>query len=352
MIIKDKIIKNVCENIFDNGIIKKKDLVIVALSGGPDSMCLFDILYKLADIYEFDLKAVHIHHGIRGLEADEDLLFVEKYCKSFDVKLIRSYVDAIKYSKDNSLTLEEAARKLRYKEFEKIWKEELSKRKNGNVYIACAHHMKDQVETIVHNILRGTGLKGISGMQMLSGYIVRPLINISKDDINYYVKENDIPYVVDKTNKDLNYTRNFIREEILDKFLKVNDKAFEHIYELSLNAKECVDYIEKTSHFVYEKLLKEKNTTTDTKSITLDLKLFKNTSHIIEIGVIRIVINELVFTLKDITKINFEDVIDLTKKEKGGHLDLPYNITCDKKKDNLIFTLHKKNVSMSRKKHK
>lgn len=352
MIIDDKVVKNVVKDIFDTKIIKKNDTVIVALSGGEDSMCLFDIMYKLSDIYGFDLMAIHVHHGIRGKEADDDLHFVEKYCKSFKVKLSTSYVDAKKLSKDKGYTLEEAARKLRYEEFEKAWISTTKKKKFGDVYVVVAHHLKDQIETIVHNMLRGTGLKGIAAMQQVNRYIVRPLLNVSKDDITDYVHRYDIPYVTDSTNNDESYTRNFIRSELLDKFLSVNEKAYEHIAKLSSQAKEAIDYIELTSKYMFDCICLDINLKGKEKFIILDLKLFKNTSHIIQVGIVRETINKLISTLKDITNVNLDDVISMAMKDKGGHLDLPYNITVEKKRGALTFVLHDKNVSMSKKKHR
>lgn len=350
MKIEDKVIKSVVSNVVDTHVLKKNDTVIVALSGGADSMCLFDVMHKLSLVYDFNIMAIHVHHGIRGYEADEDLHFVESYCKSFSVKVIKAYVDAVSYAKKNGFTLEEAARKLRYDEFHKAWVNATKKKKSGDVYVAVAHHMKDQIETIVHNMLRGTGLKGIAAMQKTNRYILRPLLNVAKVDIDDYVYKYDIPFVIDATNNDENYTRNFIRNEILDKFLKVNDKAYEHIARLSEQAREAIDYIETTSKYILKEICKSEDLKGKEKCIVLDVSLFNNVSHIIKIGIIREVIIKLVSTLKDVTNVNLDDVVNMSKKDKGGHLDLPYNITVDKKKGDLIFTLNEKNLSMSKRK--
>ena len=192
----DKITKYVSLSL--NGIckLKKDDIVVVALSGGMDSMCLFDVTYKLSNDYGFKMMALHVHHGIRGKDADRDLEFVENYCKSFDVPFIKCKVKAKTYAKENGLTIEEAARILRYKEIDNVWKKVLSKNPDSCVYILLAHHMRDQVETIIHNILRGTGVKGLSGMNDMRDYIIRPMLNVSKDDIEkchrYYPEINQL----------------------------------------------------------------------------------------------------------------------------------------------------------------
>lgn len=348
MINGQKFLKKIINDLFDTKIIKNNDTLVVALSGGEDSMCLFDAFYKLQSESNYKLMALHVNHGIRGKEAERDELFVRKYCESFDIELIVERVDAVSLSKKKNLALEEAARNLRYDAFEKVWKK-LSIENSGNdVYILVAHHEKDQVETILHNIVRGTGIKGLTGMKKKSGYIIRPLLDFKKEDIENYIKYYDIPYVKDSTNDDINYTRNYIRKEIIDKLEKINKKASEHIIELSKMSYDINDHLENESKKAFKDLVEDKND----KKVVINLKKFRLRDRIIKIGVIREILSYLISTLKDITKINMDDIIDMTEKEKGGHLDLPYNITVDKKQNELIFTLNEKNISMSRRKKK
>lgn len=348
MIYREKILESIVKNFFDTGIIKDGDILLVALSGGMDSMCLIDAFYKLQSEVNYKLMAIHVHHGIRGKEADRDLKFVKEYCKSMDIKLIEEKVDAVKYAKKKNLTIEEAARILRYDIFEKNWKKLSSKNSKANVYILVAHHEKDQAETVIHNMLRGTGIKGIAGMKMQSGNILRPLLNIKKTEIEKYIDTYDVPYVYDSTNDDTKYTRNFIRKEIVDRFDEINTAANTHIAELARQAKEISDYIEKESKKAYKKvILKEGD-----NNIVISLSKFRLKDGIIKVGIIREVFDNLASTLKDVTKINIDDIIELCDKDKGGHLDLPYNLTVDKKQNELTFTKHKKNVSMSRRKKK
>ena len=348
MIYREKILESIVKDFFNTGIIKDRDTLIVALSGGMDSMCLVDAFYKLKSEVDYKLMALHVHHGIRGVEADRDLQFVKDYCKSMNIKLITEKVDAVKFSKSKGLTLEEAARLLRYEAFEKNWKKLSSKSPKNDVYILVAHHEKDQVETIIHNMIRGTGIKGIVGMKKKSGNILRPLLNIKKSEIEKYIDDYDITYVDDSTNFDTKYTRNFIRQEIIDKLETINSEAYTHIAELAKNASEINDFIEAESRKAYENtVLKESK-----KSVTLDLQEFREIDKVIKAGVIREVFNHLVKTLKDVTKINIDDIIVLSEKTKGGHLDLPYNLTVDKKQKELIFNRNEKNVSMSRRKKK
>ena len=348
MIYGEKVLESIVKDLFDTKIIKDDDILVVALSGGMDSMCLLDAFYKLQSEINYKLIALHVHHGIRGEEADRDLNFVTKYCDSLDIELITEKVDAVSFAKKNNLTLEEGARKLRYDIFDKAWKNLSIKHKKNDVYILVAHHEKDQVETIIHNIARGTGIKGLAGMKKKSGYILRPLLDIKKEEIEEYIDKYDIPYVDDSTNDDINYTRNFIRKEVVSKLEQVNAKASDHIIELSKMSCEINDYIEKESKKAYKSVVLDAND----KSICIDLKKFRLKDRIIRIGIIREAFNHLISTLKDITKINIDDIIALSEKEKGGHLDLPYNITVDKKQGNLKFIKNEKNVSMGRRKKK
>ena len=346
MIYEDKIIETVVRECYDKKIIREKDAVIIAVSGGMDSMCLLDVFNRLSSDFVNDLVAVHINHGIRDVEAERDMSFVEEYCKSLGIKLIIENVDAVTYSEKNNLTLEEAARILRYQVFDKIWKEYSLKRYNTNTHILVAHHMQDQAETVIHNILRGTGIKGLAGMSVKNNYILRPLLNVSKSEIEEYVKKYAIKYVDDSTNNDLNYTRNYIRKELIGRFNHVNDKAVEHILSLSNVARDINDYLELLAKYV----LKEMTSTNKNSEIVINAKLFNNTQNVLKTYIVKEIFAKLVNTAKDITKVHINDVIKLASKEKGGHIDLAYNVTLDKKQNSLVFKKNDKNISMSKRK--
>ena len=343
---KEKILDYIVRNYFLTDVINDNDTVIVALSGGMDSMCLMDVFYKLDIEVDYHLKAIHVHHGIRGNEADRDLEFVKSYCKSMDIELIEAKVNTLDYARLNKLTIEEAARKLRYDEFEKCYKKISAENKNHNTYILVAHHEKDQVETILHNMIRGTGLRGIAGMNSQNDYIIRPFLNISKKEIERYVDTYDVPYVNDTSNEDTSFARNFIRKEVIDKLETINVQAYAHIVELARQVRDVNNFLDTESAKAYKKVLIKESAS----KIVIDLSKFRSKNSVIKAGVVRYIFDKLVGTLKDITKINVNDIIDMAEKEKGGHIDLPYNMTVDKKKNELIFTKNVKNISMSRRK--
>ena len=344
----DRIRINVEDSFLKNKIIKENDIVIVALSGGKDSMCLLNVLLSLSHIYKFYVYCLHVNHGIRGVEADRDLNFVVKYANDINVKIKTVKVDAVKFAKENGKTEEEACRVLRYKALNEYRYELLHKEKiKRNVYIAVAHHKNDQAETILFNMIRGTGVKGLIGIKKRVDYIIRPLLDFKRSEIDEYIEKMGIPNVLDSTNLDIKYTRNFLRLKIIKDFEAINSNAVDHIVDSMKDLCELYDYIKSVSIYVYERISKEQD-----EKIYIDNNEFVKLSNLIKVSVIRFVFEKMTNNLKDISRVNIEDIIRFSMKEKGGHLDMPYNITIDKKKNKLIFIKNKINISMKNKKKK
>lgn len=189
---------------------KNNCTVAVALSGGIDSTCLLHLLLQQKGRLFKDVVAINVEHGLRGKESIDDSKFVKEYCKRLGVKLFSYSVDSKTYAKENKMPEEEAARILRYNCFFDC----LNK---GNCdCVATAHHLSDNAESILFNLFRGCSLKGAGGMSpsCYDGKIVRPLLYTSKQEIIDYVEKNNIPFVVDSTNNNLDLTRNYIRNII------------------------------------------------------------------------------------------------------------------------------------------
>ncbi len=213
------------------------DNIMVALSGGSDSTCLLHLLYSQKDKLNITLSAVNVDHSIRGEESKQDSLFVKNYCEKLGIPLKSYVVDAVKFSSENGYSLEQGARILRYQIFEKLLQED------NSLKIATAHHKEDSVETTLFNLFRGTGLKGLSGIQQTSK-IIRPLLNADKSEILDYLKENDIPFCTDSTNSDEKYSRNYIRQKVLPLISKKFPESINNIYNFSQTAKEEDDYLD------------------------------------------------------------------------------------------------------------
>lgn len=214
--------------------------VAVGLSGGADSVCLLHILSSLKEEYGIILKAVHVNHNIRGEEADRDEAFVRDFCKKLGVELFVHSVDVPALAKEKKLSIEECGRLVRYSCFEK----------SGCDLVAVAHTLSDSIETLLFNLARGTGAKGLAGISpSREPDIVRPLIECTRQDIESYCKDNNLPFVTDSTNLSDDYTRNHIRHNLVPAFSKINSD-----FESSFSR--AIDAVRQQDSFVEECALK------------------------------------------------------------------------------------------------
>jgi tRNA(Ile)-lysidine synthase len=222
-------LEKVREFIHKENLIPNNTKVIVGLSGGMDSMVLLDILILLG----YRCTAAHCNFHLRGEESDRDENFVKKWCKSIDIPFTSINFDTKQYAVDRKISIEMAARELRYNWFETL------RRHHQADFIAVAHHKDDSVETVLLNLIRGTGIKGLTGISPKNGYIVRPLLGISRSEIEKYISERDIPYVTDSTNNEDLYLRNALRLNVLPILEKLNPSVKDTIYRTSKNVTEA-----------------------------------------------------------------------------------------------------------------
>lgn len=216
----NKTIQKVKKTIIKNNLIPEKDRVLIGLSGGADSVFLLYALKTISEEFGFEIGACHIEHGIRGSESVRDMEFSEKLCKDLGIPFYAKQFDVPAVSRDQKISVETAARNVRYSYFQEVCK------KDGFNLIATAHHKDDKVETILMNIIRGCSLRGYAGIEYKNGSVIRPLLDISKSEILTFCQENNIEYCVDSTNEDTEYTRNRIRHILLPK-LKETNPSFE-----------------------------------------------------------------------------------------------------------------------------
>ena len=183
--------------------------LLLAVSGGADSMVLADGVLQLVNEGYCSAHVLHVEHGLRGEEALADAELVRRFCEEKGLAFTCVHVDVNAYSQGNKLSTEEAARKLRYAALEKKAQE-----LNAD-FILTAHHSDDQAETVLLKLLRGAGTEGLSGMQVRSGKILRPLLHLTREHLENYCALQNINYCYDSSNDDLHYTRNKIRRELL-----------------------------------------------------------------------------------------------------------------------------------------
>ena len=277
-------------NIADNN-----KILLAGLSGGADSVCLCDILYKLSLKYGFKVVLCHLNHNWRGEHSNSDMEFCKNFAKERNLEILTKTL-----SKDEKQT-ETNARKLRYQFFKDCQEETKADA------ILLAHNKNDNVETLIYRIIKGTGVKGLAAIKEKRDDFVRPLISVSRNEIEEYCKNNKLKYVIDSTNFDNDYNRNYIRNEILPKFEKINPKYIDNISNLSRIAAAEEELIEDLISNI------EKN--------------IKN--------------GEAILTDK------YSELSDNIKKRIILNIYLKYNIDYDSKRINDIFNFIERNISLS-----
>ena len=199
-------------NIQKNNLFKKTDKIIVAISGGPDSVALLLSLWELG----YNIEAAHCNFHLRGEESDRDMNFTTALSAALKVKLHVTHFNTAEFAQSRQLSIEMAARQLRYNWFEEIRKE------NNAQYIAVAHHANDVVETFFINLTRGSGLHGLTGIKAKNGSIVRPMLTVTRQEIIQYLDQKQQSYVIDSTNNESEYVRNKFRNIIIPQFEQIN----------------------------------------------------------------------------------------------------------------------------------
>jgi len=242
--------KNKVQNfIAEKSLFNKEDKLILGISSGADSVCLMHILLTLG--YRFDLA--HCNFNLRGNESDEDEIFVRKLAKDYKLKLHVKHFDTQRYVAENKISTQMAARDLRYAWFHNLLASENAK------HIAIAHHANDDTETFFINLVRGSGLKGLLGIKEKIDNIVRPLMAVSRAEIEQFLKENDISFREDSSNASLKYLRNKIRHELMPLLAEMNPSIQQTISdEMKILEGVAQVYYVKIEE-VREKLIQNKN---------------------------------------------------------------------------------------------
>lgn len=309
-----------------NEYVFKGDKVIVACSGGADSMCLLSLMIEKQQQTDFELVALHVNHNIRDKESDRDENFVREFCEQKNVKFISVSVNAVEEAKKTGKTLEQSARELRYGSFAKVLEKEKANK------IAVAHHKDDQAETILMHIFRGSSLKGASGMANVSGNIIRPLLDFSRKDIEQYNKKHHVPNVEDSTNNDVNFCRNFIRKEILPKIEKVYPSVVNSLCEF---AKRCkVD-----DDFIMEQI--PSNVFVQGKDEIKILQNVEQMSNAIKTRIIKTAF-EKIGVFADIEQKHLLAVSELFKLKSGSRISLPNSLFGTKVYDGVVISKKRK----------
>lgn len=296
---------NTCKrfNLIDSG-----DKIVVGVSGGPDSISLLHLLIKYKLKFGYELVVCHINHLIRE-DSTDDEIFVENYCEKNNIKFYVKRIDVETYAKENKLSVEDAGRRIRYDFFEEVRNKE-----NANK-IAIAHNKNDNAETVLLNLIRGAGTKGLEGIRAFdkNRNIIRPIINVEKKDIISFCKKEKLEPRIDSTNSQNIYRRNQIRNDILPKLAEINPNI--------------IDTLTRTSDIIYEENIFVDSVTAEMfkqfakveeNKISFELKTFNIESKILKSSLILNAIELLTGDRKNVQKINIEDILKMADRKVGN----------------------------------
>lgn len=316
--------EKVLETITKYNLIESGDRIVLGVSGGPDSITMLVILNELKEKLNFEIIVAHINHGIReNAKIDEE--YVKNFCDKLEIKCYVLHSKVKELAREEKIGLEEAGRKVRYDFFDEVLEKENAKK------IAIAHNKNDNGETIIMNILRGSGISGLKGIEPKNGKYIRPLIEISRDEIEEFSKDLNPRH--DESNDENEFTRNKIRNIVIPYIKKeFNPNIIEGLDRLSKIAREEEDFIEKETVKEYDNIIiKEFNINLRTNEydknkesmIILDLKKFNNLDTLIQKKVLLYSIKKIFGSCKGIEKIHLDDMIKLCNNNIGNKFLTP-----------------------------
>ena len=322
----------------EHNLIEHSDSIVVGVSGGADSVCLLHLLCLLQKEWELTLHVYHLHHGIRGKDADRDAEFVRKIAGELGLPCRIERVNVPGEAVRLHMSEEEAGRLIRYEKMEQYRKEHHLRK------IATAHHRDDQAETVLFRLFRGTGPRGLAGIPSARGAIVRPLLFAGKNDIETWLKDRGVAWCEDTTNVENKYARNRIRNEILPMVEReINSEAGRHIAEAAEKIDSWKQYIGRMSRELYERVLSERadvNTSgenADKKEVRLYIPALQREDVVLQREVLGLALSELVDGAKDIGQIHFSRLLELMKSDTGKELCFPGGLIIRKSYDELVF---------------
>ena len=322
-----KIEQKVIKFIDANELIQNNEKILVALSGGPDSVFLLHFLIKFRRRFKIKiLAAFHLNHSLRGNQADEDEEFCRLLCKKLKIEFVSAKKNVKSFASKNKISVEEAGRILRYKELEKY------RKKKSFDKIATAHISNDNSETVLLNLIKGTGINGISGIPFKRGNIIRPVLGITKKEVLEYLNYNKINFRIDPTNLVSGYERNFLRNEIIPLIEKrLNPQFDQAVFKSSGNFKKIRNYLQNNFAEIF-------NTICKTKSgfLEIDLDKFGIIDEAIRGEFLRFAVKS-----KFNSEINSKDVINLFQlfdKQTGRKIDISGSLIAIREQNAVVIS--------------
>ena len=290
-------------------LIKEKENIVIGVSGGPDSMALLYVLLEIRTLLNFNIHIAHVNHGVRGEEAKNDQLFVERIAKELNLQYYTKNVNMFQYGKEKGITSEEAGRELRYGFFREVLENV------GGGKIAVAHNMNDQAETLLMRFMRGTGIDGLKGMEFIYKDIIRPILGIDRKEIEAYIERNRIETVLDRTNLQPIYTRNKVRLELIPYIEKnFNPNIINTLWRMSRISDCDSKFLDDYSEMKFNIIVKKQ----DKHSIILNGDKFLEEDRSIQQRIIRNAILKINGSLQGISEIQISSVLNLFLTSQTG----------------------------------
>jgi len=329
-------IKGVRKYINKNKLICPGQHIVVGVSGGADSMCLLHILKSLEKEYKLQLTVAHINHGMR-LEAKEDAAFVQETCEKWKIPFQEHRCNIVQLAKEKKCSEEVIGRNERYMFFEQVRKEYKADK------IAVAHTMNDQAETLLMRLIRGSGITGLGAMMAKRDFVIRPLLMVSREEVEAYCQKHQIEFREDKTNKMDLYTRNKLRRHVLPLLKKdFNPNIIKTIAQTAFQLQETEQYLENQTKIAYQSLVeKHKN------GYSIKIKPFLAYHLVIQGRVMRLVIANHIGSLKDIHYQNIQDTLDLFYKQSGKMISIDEKTVAIREHDSIRIIKVEKSLSCS-----
>lgn len=305
-----------------HNMILESDLVAAGVSGGADSLCLLFVLLEYQKKVPFDLVVVHVNHGLRK-EAVREAEFVKEICDNRKIPFFLKEADISRIARAERLSEEEAGRKVRYSAFEEaleLYRKDRPEESGGK--IAVAHHQNDVAETMMFHLFRGTGIYGMSGILPVNNNIIRPLLSVSRKEIEEYLTSKGQSWCIDYTNEEDTYTRNKIRHHILgyaDR--EINDRATEHVAKAAARMASLRQYLETEVSKIMERAV-----VVSGNGVSVDITELKKYPELLQEQLILTVINTVSPGRKDVGSKHVQDILELLEKFGSKKIDLPGNL--------------------------
>lgn len=315
-------------------LIEPEDKVLIAFSGGPDSVFALHFFSKYRKKYKIELMAVHFNHNLRGKESDQDEMFCESFCEQLNIPLCMVQLDVKSFAKKNKFSIEEAARKMRYKNLEEIASD------FGCSKIITAHNQSDNTETVLLNFFTGTGYSGFAGIPVKRENIIRPLLCLPKQEILEYLEANKISFRVDSSNLENDYKRNFLRNKIIPQLKeKLNPSLDDAVFRSSKNLEHFSAMIEKTFQENITKYIRK-----ESESVRIKTEFFESNDREITGEILKRVLRN--YFNHDFDFNDYEKIKSLVENQKGKSVQLSSKLTAVREKDTIVL-LNDKNSDFS-----